>query len=363
MPTNKKYFRRNKTMNRRTKKHKKYAVSKYNNSLFYRYPNNQIYGVEKEENKENTGLKLIVCYKIKIKNDKIYGGAPDDERNLLNKMIFTEMLDYLKTNKNPTPEDNIIKAFIESSQSGESSQLVKDVYDYISGSKKVNKNIELFNAVKSHNSIIDNGGSLNNAGKQLYDNLKLKFQIEKLIKNISEQIDSNKDLSNTQKKKIKKLLTTDGSIFASVGKVTENIGNTLQNAIGFATIIANKNDVKSNKKYNQQKIQLLWYPRQYIHYKKGKSKSKTHEDDDIKYGDFMILIEPEKYANVSEFFNETFSGVDDLLANVLNGCTDIICSKGISYPSPYRIKTLTIKNEQPEFDNPIDNSNPNNKNG
>jgi hypothetical protein len=94
------------------------------------------------------------------------------------------------------------------------------------------------------------------------------------------------------------------------------------------------------KEYNETKVHFLWYPRMYPRYRKGNSNA----EKTIKYGDFMVYIEPEKYASTLEFINQTTSGVDDLLTNILNGY-----QHPSAIPDPYRHTISKIQNNQPQL--------------
>jgi hypothetical protein len=95
------------------------------------------------------------------------------------------------------------------------------------------------------------------------------------------------------------------------------------------------------KEYNETKVHFLWYPRMYPRYRKGNSNA----EKTIKYGDFMVYIEPEKYASTLEFINQTTSGVDDLLTNILNGY-----QHPSVIPDPVRHTISKITNNQPQLD-------------
>jgi hypothetical protein len=104
-----------------------------------------------------------------------------------------------------------------------------------------------------------------------------------------------------------------------------------------------------DKLQNRQKIKFLWYPRKHIDYKKGNSTPKRSSED-IEYGDFIVMIEPEEYANTGEFFKQTYHSVEDLLATLLMGCNDPFCLKGEVKRKPYNWREYVIENDQPTVD-------------
>ena len=109
----------------------------------------------------------------------------------------------------------------------------------------------------------------------------------------------------------------------------------------FGTWLVPKPSGTPTEEYNETKVHFLWYPRMYPRYRKGNSTA----EKDIKYGNFMVYIEPEKYASTIEFINQTTSGVDDFLTNILDG---------YQYPSvipdPYKITTYKIHNNEREVE-------------
>ena len=85
---------------------------------------------------------------------------------------------------------------------------------------------------------------------------------------------------------------------------------------------------------NETRMRILWNPRT----SKGKK-------DEYGYGDFMILIEPETYANISQFFTQKFYGVEDFLSHILSNCMNGTCDeKNVKIPT-FREDIFTITNK------------------
>jgi len=171
--------------------------------------------------------------------------------------------------------------------------------------------------------------------KDVADDLGIRDQLDKALK--------NKEISRDQYNAMIAAVDTPTKPFST--KITESVLNVAK-MIGnwkmptFGTKVTDA----VGKKNNKQVIKLLWFPRR--EYKKGQiSTSDTNE-----YGQFMVLIEPEKYANSSEFMNQNYFGVEDLLTNIMDGCPGSKCSNGISRHRPYKEQILDITNYQPEFD-------------
>jgi hypothetical protein len=111
-------------------------------------------------------------------------------------------------------------------------------------------------------------------------------------------------------------------------------------------------DGKVPKKRNDTYVQLLWFPRSSVHYRKGKSKdtSKVIDKNDPRYGEFVIYVEPEKYADTMTFLSDRFNSVEDFFANIMDGCSDGLCKNGTTKREPFKHQVLQINNYQPEFD-------------
>lgn len=142
-------------------------------------------------------------------------------------------------------------------------------------------------------------------------------------------------LSEKQIENIKNILTNKES---TLGSLSKNFASGIQN---FGTWLVPKPSGTPTEEYNETKVHFLWYPRMYPTYRKGNSIA----DTEVKYGNFMVYIEPEKYASTLEFINQTTSGVDDFLTNILNGY-----QHESVIPKPYKRKIYKIENKQPQLD-------------
>jgi hypothetical protein len=142
------------------------------------------------------------------------------------------------------------------------------------------------------------------------------------------------------------LSSVTSSAFNTIAKGASSLGS-------FLTPLAIVGeDGKVPKKRNDTYVQLLWFPRSSIHYRKGKSKdtSKVVDKNDPKYGEFMVYVEPEKYADTMTYMTDRFNSVEDFFANIMDGCTDGLCKNGKTRREPFKHQVLQINNYQPEFD-------------
>lgn len=171
----------------------------------------------------------------------------------------------------------------------------------------------------------------------------IKTQLQKLVK-------ENKITQSKAKSILNQLngVSIIGTSFArmneSVLKNAKYLGNWLSPAI------SSDSDDPNAKKENEQTVKFLWYPRKHVNYKKGNSTPKGFSKDDT-YGDFMIYIDSPKYADIGEYFEGSYNSVEDLLANILLGCTDMFCTQGRVKPTFYNSRLFIINDKTNKKDN------------
>lgn len=90
----------------------------------------------------------------------------------------------------------------------------------------------------------------------------------------------------------------------------------------------------------QTHVKLLWVPKMYKHYVKGKIPDKNQKPD-LEVDDFMVIIK-ETHDSHIEKINSDMNGVDSLLANTLNGCIGPGCKEGIVSPPILMEKDINI---------------------
>ena len=198
--------------------------------------------------------------------------------------------------------------------------------------------------------------------------LKKVIDIEKLFHKIfsfdfsnkSESTnDDNEDVDTSISDKLdelldKKLITQEEyeKMKSSIGTSTTPISTKItEAALGASKLISEWIMPKSvstiGKKHNIQTVKLLWFPRRTYIKNKENSMDTTEK---TAYGQFMVLIEPEKFTNSFEFINQSYYGVEDLLTNIMDGCPGMTCSDGAVRHKPYKAQIMNIMNYQPEFD-------------
>lgn len=204
-------------------------------------------------------------------------------------------------------------------------------------SKKISPYAELWKDIENYT--INDIDELQNTGletevfEKLQDIIYKYKEADNIVTKITDLLGKpviKDQLSEKQIENIKNILTNKES---TLGSLSKNFASGIQN---FGTWLVPKPSGTPTEEYNETKVHFLWYPRMYPTYRKGNSIA----DTEVKYGNFMVYIEPEKYASTLEFINQTTSGVDDFLTNILNGYQyESVISK------PYKRKIYKIENK------------------
>jgi hypothetical protein len=202
---------------------------------------------------------------------------------------------------------------------------------------------------KPEPSVLD-GSKLNDAGKALFDWVKKRMIASEVLDTLKEKIKSDpskytaKDLEAIEKTlNSENICDTKGTLTSMSSKAFDGLKN---GAVSLGKMLAPVTEDPSRR--NDTTVQLLWYPQSREHYRKGNSVATPK--DKPKYGEFMVYVEPEKYADIGSYFSSTFGSVEDFFADVLGGCTDSFCLKGKAMREPYKHQAIQIHNYQPEID-------------
>lgn len=264
----------------------------------------------------------------------VHGGGPDEgelSNKLFSKLSATEEVNkdeglkhMLESYISDVDKKNLVKSLIASSMD-------KTVLEELSDSrkglamKKGESGAKLLEWVKTRQPARE---LMMPILKKIQDGDKDKYTSEEL-RDMEELLNHNKTQSSPG---VLSSMTTGA--FSAISKGASSLGS-------FLTPSALSEDVP--KKRNDTYVQLLWYPRSNVHFRKGKSKdtSKVIDKSDPRYGEFMVYIEPEKYADTMTFLSDRFSSVEDFFANIMNQ---------EARPQPLKHQVLQINNYQPEFD-------------
>jgi hypothetical protein len=271
----------------------------------------------------------------------IHGGGAKE--NLLTKRLFVE----LKASSELQGTDNKIEIMLDSYKEdydketlvkGLMASMDKDTLKHLSDPKE---------------KLVKEDGSLTDIGVKLLDWVNKRVQARSYIQYIINKNEMNyspqelrdlEDMLNHKKPDSPGVLSSmTASTFSALESGTTFLGEFLT-----PLIIPGNNQ----KRENQSLIRFLWYPRSNIHYTKGESgkTSNVAKPNNPKYGDFMIFVEPEKYADTMTYLSSNFNSVEDFFTNVMNGCQDGLCKNGIVQREPYKEIVTSVQNFQPEFD-------------
>ena len=336
---------------------------------------NRKYNQKQKYNQKDRILKGVVCYKIRIIPRSNGGGLFDDPKfkrleDMINKIkdnnntadneddYHLRLFDFLQeimdgtTDKNKAKKQKVFNE-IFNEDVFEPSVLPRD-----SNEEKTEKeNIkEQSQRAKSLLLYLNTGNKDNKPTEPDIETLEYilyrKAYADEILTTILNNLDDKavkKQLTAGQIAAIKSKIEGTGGITSALSSVTSKISNSAVSLGNWlAPELVDDSGVKK-KLQNRQKIKFLWYPRKHIDYRKGSSTPKRL-DDDVEYGDFMVLIEPEEYANTGEFFRQTYHSVEDLLATLLMGCDGPFCLKGEVKREPYNWREYVIDNDQPTVD-------------
>ena len=290
---------------------------------------------------------VLYCFRVpflRILPSPLHGGGLD-EKELSNK-LFTK----LPATEEVAKDEGLRKMLESYDNYGDKNSLVKGLT-----TSSIDKKILEELSDSSSNLSMKQGES----GAALLAWVKSRQPARELIIPILEKIKGDKkgytpeelrdmeELLNHKKPQSEGVLSSiTSSAFSTMSKGASSLGS-------FLTPLAIVGeDGKVPKKRNDTYVQLLWFPRSSIHYRKGKSKdsSKVVDKNDPKYGEFMVYIEPEKYADTMTYLTDRFNSVEDFFANIMDGCSDGLCKNGSTKREPFKHQVIQINNYQPEFD-------------
>jgi hypothetical protein len=99
-----------------------------------------------------------------------------------------------------------------------------------------------------------------------------------------------------------------------------------------------------NDEYSETNVEFLWYPRSS---RSGKIKNKKNT-----YGQFVVVVNPTRYSHYLNKIRDIMAGVEDGIADIVQGCKGRYCEKGEVGPSYFQKRIYTNRREKPtEQDN------------
>jgi len=281
---------------------------------------------------------LVVCYRVpfmKIQKGSISsgGGAAIDKSKVL------DMFQKLKSG-----EDKPLNTYIYDNRQPLADDLLKSIEQ--PGLKSVYDSLKNGSEPDSH---------------VLLDWVKKRKLAQEIIKSLKEKINSpegKKIYGEQDLAKLEKVLNNE-DLCTSPGKLSSIASSVFDKmktgATSFGEFLT-PGPVTNKERYNENVIQLLWFPRSSRHYKRGNSNGADKKD--FRPGDFMIYVEPEKYADTTAYLSDMLGSVEDYFTNVLDACNGPFCLTGDVKRKPIKHQVIRSINHGPqiEFDDFKNNS-------
>lgn len=292
---------------------------------------------------------LFICVRKPIGNrliSKKYGGA-ESENEYLQNQIFQNLVAILSQ----TEEDKNLKEYIESHKTSSDK---KQLLDFIF-SKKSNLDYEsLFNAITRRSLNMRGITTEKSPANLLYELLMKKFTAKTKIESIKNELESVPDLD--EKTKLSIINTLENGSGMSLSSLSSGAMNSLRKgSILLGNFLAPAPTKKGNRS-NKTNIEILFYDRDNLHYKKGDS-APAVKDEEKRFGDFMVVTKPTQYADTGEYLSEMYGSVEDLLANIATPGENLLCmgdsekcKKFSVKPKPYFKKLIRVVNNQPQIE-------------
>jgi len=291
---------------------------------------------------------LFICVRKPIGNrlfSKKYGGAESENEYLQNE-IFQNLVAILSQKK----EDQDLKTYIESLKT--SSEKVTLV-DFIFSKKSNPYYSPLFDAIKRKSLNMRDIYNQGSPAKLLYELLMNKFIAKTKIETIKKNLESIPELD--EKTRISIINTLENGSGMSLSSLSSGAMNSLRKgSILLGNFLAPT--TKKGKRWNETNVEILFYDRDNLHYKKGDSMPAI-EDTEKRFGDFMIVTKPTQYADTGEYLSEMYGSVEDFLAHIATPGENLLCmgdsekcKKFSVKPSPYFSKLVRVVNKQPQID-------------
>ena len=278
---------------------------------------------------------LVVCYRVpfmKIQEGNIPssgggGGSP----TAIDKSKIINLLDNLKVE-----EDKDLTTYIYDNKQ----KLAEDLL----------KHIQQPTLKPVYDSILNGSESENQ--EVLIDWIKKRKIAQEVIKNLKEKINSQKGRKIYKDEDLKKLesVLNDEDLCnapSRLSSIASTVFDTMKtNATSLGEFLSS-GPVDNKDQYNENIVQLLWFPKSSRHYKRGKSGAVDRKD--FKMGDFMIYVQPEKYANTTAYISNMLDSVEDYFNDVLEGCKGPFCMKGDVKRKPIKHQVIRTIDHSPQL--------------
>jgi hypothetical protein len=171
-----------------------------------------------------------------------------------------------------------------------------------------------------------------NVGKQILTPEE-KIQVEKKLK---ELLDTNQISQEAYAHSVVQINKKDGVL-----GMKDSIVSMLAPIQSVIKVIGDQTIPMPSDVYPPRKtlVKLIWFPKMHKQFVKGSLPEKNRKD--IEMDEFMVVVK-DSFSNPFDKFISDLNSVDNLLANVLNGCVGAGCKDGIISPEPVLEKTIEI---------------------
>lgn len=160
-----------------------------------------------------------------------------------------------------------------------------------------------------------------------------KLRVEEKLK---ELLQENKITSETYKHAVTQINKRDGVL-----GMKDSMVSLLSPVQNYTKVVGDWVLASNDENYPAKKtlVKLLWFPKSYKHFVKGSIPEENRKD--LELDEYMVVVK-DIFANPADKIVSDLNSVDNLLANVLNGCVGAGCSRGIVKPIVVLDKSIEV---------------------
>jgi hypothetical protein len=283
---------------------------------------------------------IIICTRIPIRKmvkynmNRFHGGAENDN-DYLKKEIFqnlvsmlesltgekySDLLKYLRDGlKTSADKDGLLKFIFSKKNELEYANLFKAIQNRKLNMREIDKSPQ----------------------KELIDLLSNKVTARRLIDEIKTKVGEIPTMDENDKKSV--INSLENGVGMSMTSMSSKAMNSLKNGLHFISgfFLPNQQMKPNQKKWNETNIEILFYDKDHLHYRKGDSLPAIR-DNETRFGDFMVINKPTKYANTSEYFKNITESVEDLFASIATSGENLLCTGNSEKCKKFSVKRKPI---------------------
>lgn len=266
---------------------------------------------------------IIICTRIPIRKmvkynmNRFHGGAENDN-DYLQKEIFQNLVSMLESLTGEKYKDLLKYLRDELKTSADKASLLK----FIFSKKNELEYADLFKAIQNRK--LNMREIDKQPQKALIDLLSNKVTAQRLIDEIKTKVNEIPTIDEEDKKSIINSLENGAGM--SMTSMSSKAMNSLKSGLQFISgfFLPSQGMKPNQKKWNETNIEILFYDKDHLHYRKGNSQPAI-PDNETRFGDFMVINRPTKYANTSEYFKQMSESVEDLFASIATSGENLLC--------------------------------------